>query len=182
MPELRTARLVLRPVTAADRSWLRDLWDSPAVRRYLFDDVAVTADQVAELVEASVTTMAASARGLWALRRATPGPETRAGEPVGEPVGVCGLMDRAAGDGVELVCSLTPARWGQGLAQEASRAVLAHAFATLGLAEVHAEVDEANGASLALVRRLGATRTDTRQGDHGPLHVYRLRPAGQDTS
>ena len=47
------------------------------------------------------------------------------------------------------------AHWGRGLASEAVRAVLAFAFAEMGLHRVEADVDPQNGASLALLARLG---------------------------
>ncbi|HEX8386007.1 MAG TPA: GNAT family N-acetyltransferase [Rubricoccaceae bacterium] len=47
------------------------------------------------------------------------------------------------------------ARWGQGLASEAVRAALAFAFGPMGLHRVEADVDPDNGASLALLRRIG---------------------------
>lgn len=50
---------------------------------------------------------------------------------------------------------LHPAHWGQGLAQEALRAVIGHIFATHEIPGVTADVDPRNGASLRLLRRLG---------------------------
>jgi RimJ/RimL family protein N-acetyltransferase len=50
---------------------------------------------------------------------------------------------------------LTPSRWGRGYATEAGRAVLAHAFTTLGAARVRSGVFVGNAASLAVQSRLG---------------------------
>jgi len=47
------------------------------------------------------------------------------------------------------------ARWGQGLGRQAGRLMLAHAFGTLELETVTAQVHTPNGRSHALVRRLG---------------------------
>ncbi len=47
------------------------------------------------------------------------------------------------------------AHWGRGLASDAVQAVLAFAFAEMGLHRVEADVDPENGASLRLLARLG---------------------------
>ena len=53
---------------------------------------------------------------------------------------------------------LAPAWWGQGLAREALRALLAYGIEVLGLQRIEAEVDPRNGASRALLTRLGFRR------------------------
>jgi len=45
--------------------------------------------------------------------------------------------------------------WGRGLAKEALAALLDHAFSTLGLHRLEADVDPRNGASIRLVEKLG---------------------------
>jgi len=50
---------------------------------------------------------------------------------------------------------LARAHWGQGYATEAARAMLDFAFETLGVDRVYANIDPANAASIAVVRRLG---------------------------
>lgn len=47
------------------------------------------------------------------------------------------------------------AHWGRGMASDAVRAVLAFAFAEMGLHRVEADVDPDNGASLRLLARVG---------------------------
>jgi Acetyltransferase (GNAT) domain len=82
-------------------------------------------------------------------------------------IGVCGLCPFEHGPGVELLYSLAPSHWSQGLATEAATAVLAHAFDTLALPEVLATTDDANQASLRLLTRLGAVPTSRiRVGPH----------------
>ncbi len=54
---------------------------------------------------------------------------------------------------------LHPDYWGQGLAAEAMRAVLAHIFATFAADHLTADVDPRNAASLALLARLGFVQT-----------------------
>jgi ribosomal-protein-alanine N-acetyltransferase len=87
--------------------------------------------------------------GLWSLRLTGEDPL----------IGVCGLRPFEHGDQAELLYSLAPPHWSNGLATEAASAVLAYAFATLALPEVRATTDEANLASRRLLTRLGATPT-----------------------
>ncbi len=54
---------------------------------------------------------------------------------------------------------LHPDSWGQGLAREALTAVLAHVFATRGIATIEADVDPRNEGSLKLLDRLGFVET-----------------------
>jgi RimJ/RimL family protein N-acetyltransferase len=51
--------------------------------------------------------------------------------------------------------------------------VLDHAFGTLGLLEVLAEIDEGNRASAAVIERLGMVAFDVVPGELGPMTRYR---------
>ncbi len=66
-------------------------------------------------------------------------------------------IDRAQGR-AEIGYSLRSDRWGRGLAREALQLALAHAFDTLGLRRVEADIDPRNTASCALAERLGFVR------------------------
>jgi RimJ/RimL family protein N-acetyltransferase len=58
----------------------------------------------------------------------------------------------------EIGFALHPDYWGQGLAADAVRTVLEHAFSALGLLRVEADVDPHNAPSLRLLDALGFTR------------------------
>lgn len=60
---------------------------------------------------------------------------------------------------VEVGWRLAVEHWGHGYATEAARGVLAHAFGPLGLNEVVSMAVPANGRSIAVMRRLGMTRS-----------------------
>lgn len=179
---LRTGRLALHPVGMSDHRALLAHWTGPLVRRYLLDDRVITAVQVTEIIAASQHDFATAGYGLWALRPGPPadarpgarragarpygrGARGRGGLPTAGPdpdgalVGVVGLrrQEGPAGRGpdVEIVYSLEPARWGQGLAAEAARAVLDYAFGVVGLPRVTAEIDARNSSSAEVVERLG---------------------------
>lgn len=58
----------------------------------------------------------------------------------------------------EIGYSLRFDRWGRGLAREALQLALAHAFDTLGLRRVEADIDPRNTASCALAEHMGFVR------------------------
>jgi ribosomal-protein-alanine N-acetyltransferase len=137
------------------------------VRRYLWDDQVILLERARGLVADGVAAARASGLGLWTVRR-------RGAEEI---VGFCGLMPNAAGE-VELLYGLAPACWGQGLATEAARAVLRHAFDDLGLRRVVAATDPPNRASIRVLERLGmAPRAASPAAAHHLLH-FQLEPPG----
>ena len=164
---LITERLALCPVTAADLPALLAHWTLPDVRRFLFDGEALSAAEVSQTIEESVSDFAAGRYGIWLIReRGQAGPDL---------VGTVGL--RPLDDtGLEIFYSLAPGSWGRGYATEAARAVVGHALGTLGLAEVLAEIDEGNTASVAVVKRLGMVPFAVVPGELGPMTRYRTPP------
>ncbi|MBO2450060.1 GNAT family N-acetyltransferase [Actinomadura barringtoniae] len=134
---LRTGRLALHPVSMSDHSALLAHWTGPKVRRHLFEGVALSPTQVTEVIASSQRDFATEGYGLWGLRDA--GTALDHALPDGDLIGVAGL--RGHGADVEIVYSLQPDRWGQGLAAEAGRAVLEYAFEVLRLRRVTAEID-----------------------------------------
>jgi RimJ/RimL family protein N-acetyltransferase len=155
------ARLKLRPVEAGDLAAIHALWTEPQVRRFLFDDRALTLDEAAGFVETSQATFEAHGYGVWLAHDACEG----------RLAGFAGLLG-ARDDPPSLVVGLAPASWGRGLALEAAALVLDHAFDALGFEELRADVDEPNVASVRLLDRLGFA-FEGRAADR-PLRLYRL--------
>lgn len=58
----------------------------------------------------------------------------------------------------EIGYALRASHWGHGYAQEALRMVLGHAFGTLGLRRIEADIDPRNAGSCRLVERMGFIR------------------------
>jgi RimJ/RimL family protein N-acetyltransferase len=177
---LITERLALCPVTAADHPVLLAHWTLPDVRRFLFDGEALSAAEVSQTIEESVSDFAAGGYGIWLIRehgRAVPGGRDLAGTDLAgaDLVGTVGLRP-LGDDGLEIFYSLAPGSWGRGYATEAARAVVGHALGTLGLAEVLAEIDEGNTASVAVVKRLGMVPFAVVPGELGPMTRYRTPP------
>ncbi|WP_433154104.1 GNAT family N-acetyltransferase [Actinomadura nitritigenes] len=156
---LLTSRLALHPIGMTDHHALLTHWTGPVVRRHLFDGASISPVQVTEIIETSERDFATEGYGLWALRPLRGGPapaEPRPGAPL---IGVAGLRGHEGpfdrGVDVEILYSLEPDRWGQGLAAEASRAVLDYAFGVVGLRRVTAEFDPDSAVSAEVAASLG---------------------------
>lgn len=105
---LTTARLVLRPVEAADISAISPLWTDPQVRRYLGGPV--TADEVARRQRGYV---------------GAPGTFGVASRADGTVLGLVIMTPDSARDGqAEVSYLFLPEHWGHGYAREAVTAVL----------------------------------------------------------
>jgi ribosomal-protein-alanine N-acetyltransferase len=162
---LRTDRLWLRPVMPADVPSLHALFTDPEVRRYLWDDRAVSLEEVRELVASSRSTFEARAFGHWSIRRSD----------ADRIVGVSGLRPIDAGGEVELLYALEPALWGAGLAHEAAGAVLADGLTTAALECILARIDPPNLRSIRLAERLGMKSLGVRSVDGVPVAHYAAR-------
>lgn len=151
-PTLSTKRLRLRELSPADAPALLAIHgDAEAMRWFGSDPLQGLAD-AEKLVE------------IFAGWRRMPNPGTRWGlERIEDDalVGTCGLFQwnrgwRRCSVGYELArCA-----WGEGLMEEALRAVLAWGFdaSGMGLNRVEAMIHPQNGPSLRLVERLGFVR------------------------
>ena len=121
------------------------------------------------MIDRSAQTFTDAGWGLWALRTTHHAPL----------IGVCGLSPFDPTPGIELLYSLAPTSWSQGLTTEAATAVLAYAFDTLALPKLLATTDDANHPSLRLLTRLNATPTTRVQvGSHTYpcFHIHPPRP------
>lgn len=163
---LETERLRLRRWIVEDAALQRRLWSErdprvPAHRR-LYTDGRPT---VEDLVERIRREEPAQSLGLLAAVR----------KDSGEVVGYCGLLPNSHGQvgEPELAYEFLREQWGQGLATEASRAVIAWASSANYL-RVWATVREWNVASRAVMRKLGFTETARveRDVEHGDSLFY----------
>ncbi len=148
-----------------DLAWLTGLDALPEVRRYLFDDRALTSEETAELIT---------------------GPNARLWEEEG--LGLFVVEHEAAAIGWagfwyfheprvrEVAYALHPSAWGRGFAGESARGVMAFGMARLNDLEFRASTDAPNVASIRVLERLGFTET---RRSPGPAHetVHFSRPA-----
>ncbi len=148
--ELRTARLLLRPLGPEDLEAVHAYASDPENCRYTMglpnDTLAETAAFLAEAAEA------------WAKER--PDRYEFAVILDGAVIGSVALELRRGGDGGYLGWILDKRYWRRGYALEAARAVVDFAFRELGLERLTAQCDERNRASWRLMEKLGMTLLD----------------------
>lgn len=128
MTRLATSRLVLRPFADGDLDDLAAMDGDDRVMRYLGNGLTGRTREQCERALAGMRQRAADSPGYGLLHGSR--------RDDGAFVGGCGLFRLAESDDVELAYRLPFAQWGHGYATEMARAVLAHGFATLGLARV----------------------------------------------
>ncbi|MGK5549244.1 GNAT family N-acetyltransferase [Streptomyces sp. URMC 127] len=173
MPELRTARLLLREWRESDLGPWAAMNADPEVRRY-FPGVLTPQESAASAARFQED-LARRGWGWWAVEVAA----------TGEFIGFTGL-DPVEEDmpftGVEAGWRLARPAWGHGYATEAALAVVAFGFESLRLPEILAVTTATNLRSRAVMRRIGmaydpADDFDDPDVPEGPLRrnvVYRL--------
>ncbi|HYF72354.1 MAG TPA: GNAT family N-acetyltransferase [Nocardioides sp.] len=145
---LATERLLIRPWRHEEAPRLLDLLSRLEVVKWLGDGepkLMKDLDEAHERID-RYAERDAPPLGMWAVERVADG-------VVVGTVLLLTLPNAEHGE-VEIGWHLHPDSWGQGYATEAARAVLGHAF-TAGLPEVIAVSHTDNGASQAVMRRLG---------------------------
>ncbi len=155
LPTLTTPRLVLRPATEGDLDAVWRLLTLPDVKRYLCDDKKLPREVVAGIL-ADHLAAAGKGMGMWIALHDGGFAGIAALKPVAD---VLVELIPALGGEVEPTIALDPALWGRGLAGEALAAVLAHGFATLGLARIAGVCDAPNLASARMLARAGFRET-----------------------
>ncbi len=143
--EIETARLRLRPLAKADVDDLHALWSSPEVRKCLWDDVVITRQRTASLVEESLRLFAAHGYGLWGARLHVPE----------KLVGFGGFWYFHRPSKLELLYGIAPEHWNRGLATEIAQALVRYGFEELEFSEVWASTDAPNAASARVLEKAG---------------------------
>jgi ribosomal-protein-alanine N-acetyltransferase len=142
---LYTRRLSLRPLTPADGADIYAVFAAPEVMRYW------NSAPPASLAEA----------GEWAayladMHRRLGYAQWRVAErATGRLIGIAGLQPLDGGPDVELTYALVPEAWGRGYATEAAAAALGFGFGEAGLERIVGIAKPENGASVAVLRKLG---------------------------
>jgi len=166
--EPRGGRLHFHRMGPADLAGLHAHWNEPDVRRYLWDDEAVSAETVQAVLAASDESFARAGYGLWVLRDAG-----------GTLLGFCGLRPIDGTAEVEILYSVAPSRWGDGLATEAAAAVLRHALDEVGLPRVFGGIDAPNVASRRVLEKVGMRAAEAPAGaPAGVRYLVRERGGG----
>jgi [ribosomal protein S5]-alanine N-acetyltransferase len=149
--ELRTERLVLRPVTEDDVDAMLAIRNAPAAVATTFTKEPLPRERMAGQVERRVRTWRERGFGSWLV--------LLEGEPVAfvevHPIGEGSGVDP---DELEVGVVVHPDRWGRGIAGEAGLAAARDLFERVGRERVYAEIEEANDKSLRLVAKVPGVR------------------------
>ena len=182
-PTFETERLILRPARAGDVEHLLVLDEDPEVRRFVDQPEPPTREWserlLARFAQFDVETPAI---GYWMAE------EKQQGGAPPRFVGWFQLRPPRAGEpqnpgDQELGYRLRRDAWGRGLATEGSRALIAHAFETLGAPRVTAFALWENRASVAVMQKLGLTHAldwtyRSKAGEPVPAVLYALDRGG----
>ena len=141
---LETKRLILDVWRGADWMELHPIATDPEVMRYITGGTPWTEQQIRRFVERQVTTCAERGFCRWKLLA----------KPGGETVGFCGVGYWRDGPAPEIGWWLARSHWGRGLATEAARAALRHAFERTELDRIISVAMVGNAASIRVMRKL----------------------------
>jgi [ribosomal protein S5]-alanine N-acetyltransferase len=141
---LRSERLGFRSWSDADIDLAMGVWGDSEVTRLIGGPFS--SRQVEERLSREIATMQTHGVQYWPVFLLA----------TGEHVGCCGLRPYKSEQGVyEIGVHVRRYYWGQGYAPEATRAVMEHAFKTLGVEALFAGHNPANAASRRVLEKLG---------------------------
>jgi [ribosomal protein S5]-alanine N-acetyltransferase len=178
-PVLRTPRLELRELTVADAAWYLDHFSHPEI-------VHGTGFPALDGMAGALDEMDRYVIGLFERREGIRWGLVPAG--TGTLVGSAGIFRWADAPepAAEIGYDLAPEWWGRGLMTEALGAIVAYAFATLGLVRLEALVLDGNDRSCRTLERAGFRHAGLLplhgEDEHGVRrdeHRYELRPLDQ---
>jgi RimJ/RimL family protein N-acetyltransferase len=175
LPELVTERLALRPCADDDLDQLWTLWTDPDVRRFLWDDRAITREEAAATL-ADCRALEPDGLGLWMMAPRADPPRGDAPRAIGcaalLPVTTAAEFEPRLAGLVEPLIALDPGAWGQGFAVESLMALRAYATDQLGLRRLAGVTDVPNVASDRMLRRAGFTILGECDGPRHRLRTY----------
>ena len=149
VPVLETSRLRLRPYRADDDEAMFALYSDPRVMRYWSFPSWVEVAQARAYLEKARAGMDSGEIFPWAIA------ESASDRLIGALTLHSLHVEQLR---AEVGYSLSPDYQGRGMAAEALRCGLAHAFDVLGLVRVEADIDPRNTASWRLLEKIGFVR------------------------
>ena len=149
LPVISTSRVVLRWISADDIDDLYVIFSDPQVMRYWSTPPLANREAAAKLQSEIAAGNESNAMFKWGMA-------LRENNRV---IGTTTLFNLSLDNGrAELGYALGRAQWGKGYMHEALQALLAHAFETMRLRRLEADVDPRNAASIRTLERLGFQR------------------------
>lgn len=162
---LETERLVLRPITEDDASFVLSLLNSPGWLRFIGDRGIRTVGAARQyIIDGPLKSYREHGFGLMMVEV----------KPHRVPAGLCGLLKRPGLDHPDIGFALMPAFMGRGYTTEAGAKVMEQAKQTEHISTVLAITSKDNGASGRVLEKIGLrlSGTITLPGDTEELHLY----------
>lgn len=148
-PTLRAQRVVLRPLNPADASALVEIFSNPEVLRYWGGSAMPDAASASEFISSVDGLRGQNVLHVWGIARADDDRIIGTGT-----LAQVDFSNRRA----EVGYALGREHWGKGYMAEALPTLLEHAFQTLNMHRLEADVDPRNGPSIRILERLGFQR------------------------
>lgn len=146
MLTLETERLLLRPFTTDDASFVLTLLNEPSFLRFIGDKKVRNLDDARQyLLNGPIASYNVHGFGLLLVEL----------KDSNTPIGMCGLLKRDELPHPDIGFAFMPDYWRQGFALEAASAVMSDARERLKLNQILAIVNPDNNASIKLLERLG---------------------------
>ena len=146
---LVTARLTLRPLSAADADAVFAIFSDPQTMRWWSCGPWQSVERAHQMISADEQRLAEGQALRLGLVR----------HDDGQLIGVCSMFDfNAQSRRAEFGYILARAHWGHGHMHEALTAFIDYAFGTLGLHRLEADTDPRNTASKKALLRLGCVQ------------------------
>lgn len=146
MKVLETERLTLQRLTLDDAPFLLELMNEPPFYKFVADrGLRTTADAAEYLREKLLPIYEQFGFGLYRVDLKNPG----------EPVGICGLLQRETLDAADVGFAILERFCGKGYAYEAATAVMDYGRTVLGLPEIVGVTAPDNLVSIRLLEKLG---------------------------
>lgn len=142
---IETERLLLRKITLEDKEDLFKLHRHPEVQKYTGESVVETIEEIEIAIQTRTDNYTKYGFGRWAtfLKK-----EMRF-------VGWAGLAYLPEFDEIDIGYRFLPEYWGQGIATEASHAILKYGFETLKIKKIIAIALKENKASIRVMEKIG---------------------------
>lgn len=150
MPEIETARTVLRMFERDDLDDLASIYSDPDVMRYLSGH-PLSREETSGWLDYFLKGWEQYGFGWWAVTS----------KDSGEIIGHCGLQFIHITPEVEVTYGLAKRYWRQGIASEIGRACLRYGFEELSLDRIYALADPGNIGSHGVMQRIGMTYDKT---------------------
>ncbi|TRX59451.1 GNAT family N-acetyltransferase [Fulvivirga sp. M361] len=143
---LETERLSLREFEISDADFILKLVNTPDWLKFIGDKGVKSVDSAENyLKNGPIKSYKEHGYGLWLVQLKDPG----------TPIGMCGLVNRATLENIDIGFAMLPEYSGLGYGFEMANATLTYAKNSLGIHKVVAITDPNNIASIKLLNKIG---------------------------